>query len=71
MAALNFREEFFVVFSQFIYQMNCPEFVYMLLDKDKDVCLWSKNVKCHTQVKGKEKISHFKMLAVKGHKRFM
>lgn len=51
--------------------MNCSEFVYMFLDKDKDVCLWSKNVKCHTHVKGKEKISHFKMLAVKGHKRFM
>lgn len=46
--------------------MNCSEFVYMFLDKDK--CLWSKNVKCHTHVKGKEKISHFKMLAVKGQK---
>lgn len=61
MAALNFRGEFFFVFSQFIYQMNCSEleFVYMFLDKDMDVCLWSKNVKCHTHVKGKEKNKSF------------
>lgn len=50
MVALNFREEFFFVFSPFflnLYQMNCSEFVYMFLDKD--VCLLSKSVKCHTR----------------------
>lgn len=50
--SFEFQRGIFLFFSPFflelnLYQMNCSEFVYMFLDKD--VCLWSKSVKCHTR----------------------